>query len=116
MPFSHTQQWSAVAIVLVNVVNQVLKQTILLTTPWLKVKQRVFLSHLYIKCIFLPRQARDKHRESTQKRQLFCCRHRANGTILANGTKVHTYYDAELGTNSTGYDGTLGADWDSISW
>jgi hypothetical protein len=70
---------------------------------------------LYIKCIFLPRQARDKHRESTQKRQLFCCRHRANGTIFANGTKVHTYYDAELGTNSTGYDGTLGADWDSIS-
>jgi hypothetical protein len=67
MPFSHTQQWSAVAIVLVNVVNQVLKQTILLTTPWLKVKKRVFLSHLYIKCIFLPRQARDKHRENSKK-------------------------------------------------
>jgi hypothetical protein len=27
-----------------------------------------FLSHLYIKVIFLPRQARDKHRESAQKR------------------------------------------------
>ena len=26
-------------------------------------------SHLYIKTIFLPRQARDKHRESTQKRR-----------------------------------------------
>jgi hypothetical protein len=25
------------------------------------------LRHLYIKCIILPRQARDKHRESTQK-------------------------------------------------
>jgi hypothetical protein len=27
-----------------------------------------FLRHLHIKCIILPRQARDKHRESTQKR------------------------------------------------
>jgi hypothetical protein len=26
--------------------------------------KRLFLSHLYIKTIFLPRQARDKHRES----------------------------------------------------
>jgi hypothetical protein len=25
------------------------------------------LSHLYIKCIILPRQARDKHRESSKK-------------------------------------------------
>jgi len=31
-------------------------------------KRRAFLRcHLYIKVIFLPRQARDKHRESTQK-------------------------------------------------
>jgi hypothetical protein len=30
-----------------------------------------FLSHLYIKCIILPRQARDKHRESTQKKPVF---------------------------------------------
>ena len=30
-----------------------------------------FLRHLYIKCIILPRQARDKHRESTQKRERF---------------------------------------------
>ena len=28
----------------------------------------VFLSHLYIKTIILPRQARDKHRENSQKR------------------------------------------------
>jgi hypothetical protein len=28
-----------------------------------------FLSHLYIKIIFLPRQARDKHRENTQNRR-----------------------------------------------
>jgi hypothetical protein len=29
----------------------------------------VVLSHLYMKTIILPRQARDKHRESTQKRR-----------------------------------------------
>ena len=33
---------------------------------------RVLLRHLYIKVIILPRQARDKHRESTQKRMRFC--------------------------------------------
>jgi hypothetical protein len=32
-----------------------------------RLRKRVFLSHLYIKMITLPRQARDKHRESTQK-------------------------------------------------
>jgi hypothetical protein len=32
------------------------------------VKKRHFLRHLYIKVIILPRQARDKHRESTQKK------------------------------------------------
>jgi hypothetical protein len=31
----------------------------------------LFLRHLYIKVIILPRQARDKHRESTQKRDFF---------------------------------------------
>jgi hypothetical protein len=30
--------------------------------------KRHFLCHSYIKCIILPRQARDKHRESTQKK------------------------------------------------
>jgi hypothetical protein len=30
-------------------------------------RQRVFLSHSILKMIILPRQARDKHRESTQK-------------------------------------------------
>jgi hypothetical protein len=29
--------------------------------------QTGFLSHLYIKCIVLPRQARDKHRENSKK-------------------------------------------------
>jgi hypothetical protein len=34
-------------------------------------KKTVFLSHLCIKTIILPRQARDKHRESTQKKRPF---------------------------------------------
>ena len=33
--------------------------------------KRHFLRRLYIKCIVLPRQARDKHREGTQKRVAF---------------------------------------------
>jgi hypothetical protein len=38
-----------------------------------QVRKRVFLRHFYIKCIIiLPRQARDKHRETTQKRTRFC--------------------------------------------
>ena len=32
-------------------------------------RERHFLRHLYVKCIILPRQARDKHRESTRKRE-----------------------------------------------
>ena len=35
----------------------------LLTQPIAQVRKQHFLSHLYIKVIFLPRQARDKHRE-----------------------------------------------------
>ena len=35
------------------------------------VKKRHFLRHFILKCIILPRQARDKHRESTQKRVAF---------------------------------------------
>ena len=31
-----------------------------------KARKRHFLSHLYIKCIVLPRQARDKHRENSK--------------------------------------------------
>jgi hypothetical protein len=36
-----------------------------------EVRKRHFLRHLYIKCIILPRQARDKYRESTQKSAVF---------------------------------------------
>ena len=32
-----------------------------------QVRKRHFLRHLYIKVIFLPRQARDKHRENSKK-------------------------------------------------
>jgi hypothetical protein len=35
-------------------------------------EKRHFLSHLYIKCIFLPRQARDKHRENSKKSGVLC--------------------------------------------
>jgi hypothetical protein len=31
------------------------------------VRKRHFLRHLYIKCIILPRQARDKHRENSKE-------------------------------------------------
>jgi hypothetical protein len=31
------------------------------------VRKRHFFRHLYIKCIILPRQARDKHRENSKK-------------------------------------------------
>jgi hypothetical protein len=34
-------------------------------------KKRHFLRHLYIKCIILPRQARDKHRENAKKSGVF---------------------------------------------
>ena len=34
-------------------------------------EQRHFLRHLYIKCIFLPRQARDKHGENSKKSGVF---------------------------------------------
>jgi hypothetical protein len=35
------------------------------------IRKRHFLSHLYIKCIILPRQARDKHRENSKKSAVF---------------------------------------------
>ena len=40
-----------------------------------QVRKRVFLRHFMLKMIILPRQARDKHRESTQKKDInaFAC-------------------------------------------
>jgi hypothetical protein len=37
-------------------------------------EKTVFLSHLYIKTMILPRQARYKHRESTQNKERFLTR------------------------------------------
>jgi hypothetical protein len=37
----------------------------------LQVRKRIFLRRLYIKCINLPRQARDKHTEGSKKEWRF---------------------------------------------
>jgi CRP-like cAMP-binding protein len=44
------------------------------STDWSKVRceKRHFLSHLYIKMLILPRQARDKHRENSKKGPFSC--------------------------------------------
>jgi hypothetical protein len=49
-------------------------------TNWTQVKKRVILRHFYIKCIILPRQARDKHRENSKKRAVFLQQTRSCGT------------------------------------
>ena len=46
-------------------------------------RQRHFLRHLYIKCIILPRQARDKHRESTQKKRATMFSHPSDAQLEA---------------------------------
>jgi hypothetical protein len=45
----------------------------------MQVRKRRFLRHLYIKVIFLPRQARDNHRENTQKK-----------AVLSKASGIHT--------------------------
>jgi hypothetical protein len=47
-------------------------------------RKRHFLRHLYIKCIILPRQARDKHRENSKKCRFLAgiCDVRACGKTL----------------------------------
>eukprot|EP01046_Picozoa_sp_COSAG06_P011309 COSAG06_NODE_642_length_13482_cov_21.927296_7_plen_243_part_00 len=68
-----------------------------------QVRQRVFLRHLILKMIMLPRQARDKHRESTQKETrvflISLVRYQAN--LIAN---------AESGPNSTQHEGLAACD------
>ena len=44
-------------------------------------EKTAFLSHVYIKTIILPRQARDKHRENSEKDAVF----RTAGLVLACG-------------------------------
>jgi hypothetical protein len=46
--------------------------------PSMSGEKTVFLSHLYIKVIFLPRQARDKHRENS-KTDRFLAENSKNG-------------------------------------
>jgi hypothetical protein len=45
------------------------------------------LSHLYIKTIILPRQARDKHRENSKKRPFF---------LRTDGVRLLWYAEARL--------------------
>eukprot|EP01046_Picozoa_sp_COSAG06_P006561 COSAG06_NODE_310_length_17775_cov_9.971374_4_plen_132_part_00 len=39
-----------------------------------QVRKRIFMRRFVLQMIVLPREARDKHRESTQKEMRFCCR------------------------------------------
>jgi hypothetical protein len=59
----------------------------------MQVRKRHFLRHLYIKCIILPRQARDKHRESTPKK----CRFPSVAAATA-GTEGGAGYEMSLKT------------------
>jgi hypothetical protein len=77
-------------------------------------KKTVLLSHLYMKTIILPRQARDKHRESTQKRDDRFLRRCANHASVpcAQARKLisfarhlfmlnmPSFYQDRLGTNT----------------
>jgi hypothetical protein len=69
----------------------------------MQVRKRHFLSHLYIKCIILPRQARDKHRESTQKSAVFSQRQVAHFRFGRNGTHPLNPKQKTKKTNSTKY-------------
>ena len=53
----------------------------------LRCEKRHFLRHLYIKTIILPRQARNKHRESTQKRVAFFA-----GRFLQGARRLHAFH------------------------
>ena len=48
-----------------------------------RVKKRLFLRHLYLKCVILPRQARDKHRENSKKEWRFCRKEPRKCTVRA---------------------------------
>ena len=70
-------------------------------------KENAFLRHFVLKTIHLPRQARDKHRESTQKRKLRFCRDECllvfssgKGTRLLRHLNIkRSFYQDRLGTN-----------------
>jgi hypothetical protein len=50
--------------------------------PIMQVRKRHFLRHFILKMIILPRQARDKHRESTQKRDVMNAADAEDGRLL----------------------------------
>jgi hypothetical protein len=56
------------------------------------VRKRVFLRHFILKTIILPRQARDKHRENTQKHARFLI----DGRMQGQGHCRHARYVVEL--------------------
>jgi hypothetical protein len=53
----------------------------------LRLRKTAFLSHLYIKTIILPRQARDKHRENSKKDAVFRTVGFSAGGVIALGHK-----------------------------
>ena len=67
-------------------------------------KKTGFFCHLYIKCIILPRQARDKHRESTQKRARF----------LAGLLPPPGLYGPWVTTDSPGWNGDYTLDYNQV--
>ena len=52
-----------------------------------EVRKRHFLRHLYIKCIILPRQAQDKHRENSKKNGVFSQETTIGGTSQPPATE-----------------------------
>jgi hypothetical protein len=68
--FSHLFCFASVVVIvfLLQAREEVTPSLLLIILPLLKT---AFLSHLYIKPIILPRQARDKHRENSKKRCRF---------------------------------------------
>jgi hypothetical protein len=78
----------------------------MLVSPVIRPAQETaFLSHLYIKTIILPRQARDKHRESTQKKDasFFAPKNSwiaaASEYVLQKTPFYASFYHNRLGTN-----------------
>ena len=59
-------------------------------------KTAAFLSHLYIKCIFLPRQARDKHRENSKKERRFPHLRSASGEGTAQHSAALSHDDCSV--------------------
>jgi hypothetical protein len=62
----------------------------------IEASKTALLSHLYINAIILPRQARDKHRENTQKRVAFS----SSGAVVEAGSLDdffgHAQHDSSL--------------------